>query len=246
MYNIILCDDDPVFIGYMKTMILDEKSMKNNSTFFEFHSGEELLEKLDRKKEYHLLILDMQMRMLGGHEVAKRFRKEFPDVILVFCSGVCKPTVESFEVTPFRYLLKEYTKERLQQEIEVILQQMKSKRTIPLLAGYSHNHIVKLKPDDILYIAVAKRGSTVYLYGRSDSHDNIVVSCREKVSELYNTYQEHGFGYAHNSYIVNLKYITKITSTELELINGTRLSIARSKVKEFRTAFIDYMSNKYN
>ena len=54
-----------------------------------------------------------------------------------------------------------------------------------------------------------------------------------------------GFEYAHNSYIVNLNYIKRMTTQELQMSDGTILSIARSKEKDLRAAFAKHMAQKY-
>ena len=113
MYYIAICDDNSDFIRYMKNMLL-KSGLKNEEVFFyEYNSGEELIKSINTCDKIDLLILDMQMKKLDGNGTARLFRNQFPSSVMVFCSGVYLPTVESFETTPFRYLLKEYTDERM-------------------------------------------------------------------------------------------------------------------------------------
>ena len=51
--------------------------------------------------------------------------------------------------------------------------------------------------------------------------------------------------YAHNSYIVNLKYVAIAGTTELEFVNGEKLSVSRNRAKEFIKAFAIHLSYKY-
>ena len=108
MYKIVICDDDKNFIFYMKEMLLRCDLSERQVTFYEVTSGEECLLTVERMTSCDLIILDMQMSGMDGHATAKHFRKLFPDSLLVFCSGVSKPTDESFKTTPFRYLRKNY------------------------------------------------------------------------------------------------------------------------------------------
>ena len=102
MYKIVICDDDKNFIFYMKEMLLRCDLSERQVTFYEVTSGEECLLTVERMTSCDLIILDMQMSGMDGHATAKQFRKLFPDSLLVFCSGVSKPTDESFKTTPFR------------------------------------------------------------------------------------------------------------------------------------------------
>lgn len=132
MYHIGICDDDPIFIKYIKQLFCE---VQREIEFYEYLSGEALIQDMQMRESYDLLILDMQLPGMDGNETAKKFREQFPNTLLVFCSGVCMPTVESFEATPYRYWLKEYAEEQLQQEIEGVLCKMEKSKVMPYLMG---------------------------------------------------------------------------------------------------------------
>lgn len=246
MYYIAICDDDCNFIKYIKNMLLQSELRKEEAFFYEYSSGEELIQSLDTCEKIDLLILDMQMKELDGHETARCFRNQFPSSVIVFCSGVCLPTVETFETTPFRYLLKEYTDERMIQELKVIIQEMRNKFIEPTIIGMWKYCTVKLSLDEILYISIARRGSNIYVNPQIIKYEfENRISSKRKVAELYLILKPYGFEYAHNSYIVNLDHIKRMTTKELELSDGTLLSIARSKEKELRVAFAKHKAQKY-
>ena len=71
------------------------------------------------------------------------------------------------------------------------------------------------------------------------------IRSKKRLPEMYAMLKNFGFEYAHNSYIVNLNHIKRKTTKELELSDGTVLSIARSKEKELRAAFAKYKAQKY-
>ena len=52
------------------------------------------------------------------------------------------------------------------------------------------------------------------------------------------------FAYAHNSYIVNLKYVKKLSSEELKLVDGQVLSVS-TKIKNLRKQVTEYFERKY-
>lgn len=246
MYNIAICDDEEKVIQYLKRVIISAGVSKEKVKFHEFFSGEELIDYLKGAVSCDLLILDMQMKEMDGNETAKAFRKVFPNTTLVFCSGSCMPTVKSFEVTPFRYLLKLYTDEHMLSEMKIIIKEMISKKTEPFILGYNHFNLIKLRPSDILYISIAKRGSFIHICPNKIEYKfEGKISSKEKVENLYNQLKEFGFAYAHNSYIVNLKYIIKVASSELQLSDGTKLTISRSKEKTFREDFAKMLAEKY-
>ena len=246
MYHIVICDDDKSYISYLKRLIIECGVEAEEIMFYEYTSGEELIESLEETKKVDLLIQDMQMKEYDGNRTAKLFRKEHPSSVIVFCSGVCQPTVESFETTPFRYLLKEYSKERMIKELVPVINEMKSKQTEPVVIGTYRYDDVKLRPDDILYISIVRNGSEIHTVPeQADVGKGRPLTSRKKIDELYEELKDYGFEYAHNSYIVNLNHIKRKNTKELELKDGTVLTIARSKEKQLRQAFAKYKSHKY-
>ncbi len=117
---------------------------------------------MQKRDIYDLLILDVLMSGMDGNETARNFRKQFPDTLLVFCSGVCMPTVESFETTPYRYWLKEYTEERMCKEVQTVLAKLENSKVAPYIMGKNQRQIERLSLDRIFYIAIARKGSVIY------------------------------------------------------------------------------------
>jgi len=237
MYYIGICDDDEIFIKYIKRLFTEAQ---REIEFLEYASGEALINDMQNRAVYDLLILDVQMPGMDGNETAKEFRKQFPDTLLVFCSGVCMPTVESFETTPYRYWLKEYTEERMQREIEEVLAKMKKSRRMPYIMGRKENQLVKLSPERIYYISIAKRGTVLHCGETEDTYTS-----QQKLFEFYEQLREFGFAYAHNSYIVNLKHVAVVGTKELEFVNGEKLTVSRARAKEFKKAFAVSLAGKY-
>lgn len=114
------------------------------------------------------------------------------------------------------------------------------KRKEVFILGYFDKNIIKIKLEEIIYIAIAKRGSNIWVNEEVWKHsDNRIFKSYKKVKELFEILKNHDFVYAHNSYIVNLKYIRRITTDELEMMDGTRLSISRARFKELNEVFFN-------
>ena len=238
MYYIGICDDDPVFIEYIKRLICMENAPVE---FYEYLSGKELIQDMQKIERYDLLILDVCLPDMDGNETARKFREQFPDTLLVFCSGVCMPTTESFEMTPYRYWLKQYTEERMTKEVQEVFAKLRQKRVVPSIMGKRDNQIAKLSAERISHIAIARKGSVIYCGNLKEKY-----SSQKRVAELYEQLKDFGFVYAHNSYIVNLKHVAVAGPKELELMSGEKLTISRSRAKEFLKRFTIELAGKYN
>ena len=253
MYNIILCDDNSEYIEYLKKVILNTGLEENQVNFCEYKNGELFAEYLKRSDaKCDLLILDMQLPGMDGDEVAEIFRKRFPSTILVFCSGIYKPTDRSFKAMAYRYLYKEYTNERMLLEMTEIIDMMKSHKAEPVIIVHNYFKQMQLRLDEILYIELYRRGSKVNVCPDVDLRDiNGDLFSNEKLSDLYEVLKDFGFAYAHNSYIVNLRYVKKILAEELVFIKWEnescerRLSVLRTRVKELKEIYARELGKKY-
>lgn len=247
VYHIVICDDDKRFIDYIKDVILQSGIEQDEVLFYEYLSGNDLIGGLDRQKVCDLLVLDIQMKGMDGNETAVKFREKFPIATLVFCSGVCHPTDESFKVTPFRFLFKSYSRVKMIREMHAIVKEIRLKKAGPQIIGTYYYNTICLRPEDILYIENSRTGSIFHV--RKD-----IIECApgkhiktaQKIKDLFEELQTYGFERAHNSYIVNLNYVIKLQSNgEITLRDNTILMVARSKLKHFRKAFSEWVSKKY-
>ena len=247
MIKVAICDDDIVFTRYIKDRLREAGLFVSETEYYEYSSGEELIADFTKNIDYDLLILDVQMNGMNGNQTAQKFREKYLNTVLVFCSGVYRPTPTSFKVAPFRYLLKQYSKETMIKELKDVVQFVKSRKKEPSIIGYYYSNAIELKPEEIIYISIAKRGSSIH------TCPNITklkfgdrISCKQKVEELYEILKGYNFAYAHNSYIVNLSHIKSKTLDEIEMINGDVLTVPRSKRKEFQGKMADFFENKYD
>lgn len=157
MYHVAICDDDKVFISYIRKILSQAKGINPYQfNIYEFYSGEELVNGLDTNIHLDLLILDMELGGIDGDETARKFREKFKDTVLVFCSGVRAPTVKSFKVTPYRYLLKSYSDKQFVCEMKEILTEVVKRSKEEYIVGHYRNNVIRVNIQDILYVENAK------------------------------------------------------------------------------------------
>ena len=245
MYCIALCDDDLRYTDYIERLLIDWVGMSPDEVlFYEYASGEEMVKDFDKNIPFNLLILDMEMKQLDGDDTAREFRKKYPNTLLVFCSGERLPTVKSFEANAYRYLLKGYKSDELAKELTIIVDEMKRRELEPRIAINYRNETRLIKMSDILYVATRKNGSSVYIYNGSKKVTESFAS-NQLIGSIYNEIDKNTFSYAHNSYFINLRYVTGVTDHQVGLIDRTILSVSRSKEKAFKEAWTVYLASKY-
>ena len=127
------------------------------------------------------------------------------------------------------------------------MKKMLENNPAPIVVRKNHKSFVRLYPNDILYIENWKHGSVIHIKkDRIDYPFENKLTTKLKLAELYRELKEYGFEFAHNSYIVNLKYVIKMVSKGvIKLIDGTELNVSRSKLETFRASLTDFLSRKY-
>lgn len=245
MYRIAICDDDERYIEYLEKLFKSNFFFnENNVMFFRYTSGEALIDNLKKEIPFDLLILDMQLEQMDGDETAKMFRQKYPNTLLVFCSGVKLPSVKSFEVNAYRYLLKEYDKAQMIEALTPVISEMKRREVVPNIQATYRGDVRGIELDDVLYVSIRKHGCSIHLRKSDDNHEQTILS-NKRIDEIFSEIEKYDFAYAHNSYFINLKYVKGIIKHDVTLVDGTVLPIARSKEKAFKERFVDYLGKKY-
>lgn len=237
MYKVAICDDEITYHEIVKSIVMHCKDDSDEMVFYEYYSGRQLLD--NAWQQHDLVFLDIQMPGLNGNETAKLLRELNRNTVLIFCTNYVAPTPESFKVRPYRYIIKDLSNRMLKEEMYDILKEVRYGVDVQYLNVVNDGCLIRILINSILYIAVAKHGSKIYLCGDEP------VLCRKHIKELYIKMSSLGFEYAHNSYIVNLSNIIKLEKNVLILKDDIQLNISRSKREQFDKSFSKLLQTRY-
>ena len=196
-----------------------------------------------------IVFLDIHMPGGSGFDLLKALGPI--DFILIFTTAYDRYAIKAFRFSALDYLLKPVEPDLLVEVIEkafATIGQVKLKdRYESLLMNYESDNTAPkrlvlpmagkfkvVEIGEIMYCAADGNYTQVHLKDRS----RLVVS--KQIKEFDELLSEHRFFRIHQSYLVNLNYVqgfTKGQNGEVELHDGTSLSLARSKKKEFLGIF---------
>lgn len=186
-----------------------------------------------------VVFLDVEMPKMNGIEVAKTLM-EFKKVpYIIFATAYPQFAVEAFRLNAIDYLLKPYDEEQVHQAIHRI-----QKNFAPPVVTDVAEKLGKLAVEmdgEIDYILI----QDIYYMYRDEKFTKIITQkmeyeIRMSLKELESRLIPFSFFRIHKSYLVNLKYVRRLTpwfngAYQLELENrDEKLSVSRNYVKDLR------------
>ena len=105
--NIILCDDDPVFLRELHSEIDRTYTRLNmKATIWDFQSPQDLSAEQFATCDIAFLDIDFEREDCNGIDVARRLRQVNGRALILFVTNYIDYAPEGFEVQAFRYILK--------------------------------------------------------------------------------------------------------------------------------------------
>lgn len=251
MYDIAVCDDCE--LDRRRLM----KHINTNHYEFRIHeyeSGNDLLRAMEVIR-FVTVFLDVQMKGMNGEETAKRIRDLDTNLILVFYTGFAEPSPQSFEVQPYRYIMKNMSDSQINEYVRAALDHVLDIANMPNLLTNINKKQIVIKPEHVIYIEKYKKSTRVHIVQHSYKFYNIQpdrngyypeIRMSEPLEETYEKLNKYGFGYPHASYIINFSYLRTCTAKTFELADIPLIfHISRSKSKEFNEAKVRFIRAKY-
>lgn len=252
MYDVAICDDVKRDRELLKKDICENKNFEHLLRIHEYDSAEALLKDM-RKINFFIIFMDIQMESMDGEQAAEEIRKLDDAVVLVFCTGYAEPTLHSIEVQPYRFIKKNMPETEKRRYIDESLEKMADASQIPAIQAIMERKKIILRPNDIIYIEKYRKYLKVHLTPAAKKRHRILaengddIRIYDKLANLYGILKPYGFGYPHNSYIINFQYIMSCKSEEIELEGVTDIifKISRSKAPEFNEMRRLFLVSKY-
>lgn len=221
------CPNDAAFVtGLIENWNQEKKLLLE---IRQFSSAEAFLFAFEEDGAFDVLFLDIEMDGMSGLELAKRLREKGATLPLVFITGYMEYIAQGYDVAALHYLLKPVTGEKLGEVLNRCLERIKARERELLLE--LADGTVRLPLSEIQYIEVLKNYVTV--------HAGEDYRVKRTLSQLEKGLDESFFK-VHRSYIVSLRFIKRITKTEVILKNGLSIPLSRKLYEDLNRAMIKY------
>ncbi len=197
----------------------------------EFPDAESFLFHYDKEKDFDILLLDVEMGKLSGIDLAKEVRKEKASVQIVFITGYYEYFSDGFDVSALHYLIKPVDERKLFPVLDKAVGNLSYRQRSVFLSTTEAD--IKISLADILYVEAEKvyvQVHTVNEVYRSR------ISLAKFMEQLDDTFYQ-----VHRSFVVGLKYVKKVSRTDVTMQNGDVLPIRRGTYDEVHAALIHHL-----
>ena len=194
-----------------------------------FPTAESFLFRYAEDKDWDILLLDIEMGAMDGVTMAKRVRQDNEAVQIVFITGYSDYIAEGYEVAALHYLMKPVNRKKLMTVLDRAMEKRKQEERCLNLA--TAGEMVRVPFYEIRYLDV--RQNYVTVHARADYTVKRTLGDFEK--ELDDRFHRVG-----RAMILNLKYIQRVTKTEVRLSDGTVLPLPRGAYEPLNRAIIQH------
>lgn len=227
-YSVAICDDSKTDAALVQAFLLEWAARCGAETEIEvFPSAESFLFRYDEYKAFDILLFDIEMSGMDGVSAARKVRSENETVQIVFITGYSDYIAEGYDVAALHYLMKPLNKEKFFSVLDRAAQKIaQNERCICFESG---GETLRIPIHEIHYLDVFRNYVTV--------HAKRDYTVKRTLSEF-----EHelgsGFHRIGRAFIVNLRFVSRVTKTEVRLSDGTALPLPRGAYEPLNRAII--------
>ena len=228
-YKIAICDDLATDRKYLSSLC--ERWSRHNCYLIqisEFTSAENFLFYYAEKKDFDILLLDIEMGAMDGVTMARKLRQDNQTIQIIFITGYADYISDGYEVDALHYLMKPIQEEKLFTVLDrAVTKLIKNEKVLNII---SQGEMIRLPICQINYAEVNSNYITI--------HSQQTITLKMTLSELEKKLDSHFFR-AGRSALVNLKKISRVTKKEIYLQDGSILPLPRGAYEKVNRAIIN-------
>ena len=170
---------------------------------------------------------------MNGIDVIDALRKRNDNTVVIFISSYKEMVFDSMKVQTYRFLVKPLDDQKLHEALTAFLT-MRNNDSVILLKNDKLDAIERVSESSIIYAEADN------IYCKVRTYENTYVY-KNTLSKFERELKQNFFYRTHRSYIVNFKYISNYTQTEILLSNNERALLTKTKYQHFQKEYINFI-----
>lgn len=236
MYNILLCDDDSLFLEELKQRIVEwALQEKAHIKIYAYTNLEQISDYIMKSCDIAILDLDFEGKSYSGLDIARKMRLFRKDSVIIFATNYIEYAPEGYEVQAFRYILKKDIKLKMGTYFRQALHHLDANSE--LIKFQINGEIISIPLTKILYVEAQLHTVKVFVL-RESMKDIREYSFYGSIGKLEEYLAEKGFLRIHKSYLVNMAHIKYYQSQKVQLITGLELKASAKRYAEQKEKYL--------
>lgn len=225
--RIAVCDDDPLDLGQALEMI-QQYDKNRNLEILSFMRAGDLL-KPSAINAFDIVLLDIEMEMPNGYEVAKQLVLAQNPPVIIFATKSSAYTLKGYGIA-LRYLQKPLNRTTLEEALDASIQEATAHR----LYFTSDDKTIALPLRKILYVEMYGHYAIIHTASSEYRFRSTLKEIQSKLPQGY-------FSLPHKSVLVNFEHVHSASKNEVQMDNGATIPISRHRYREFSEAFFRFL-----
>lgn len=233
--RLAICDDNELERRILHSLLkkyFSEASI--NCEFTLYDRGTTLYYDIMDGMEFDIIFLDLFMEDSFGLTIAKSLRELFYRGRIVFCTASADYALESYSVYASGYIVKPYRIKDIRRTLDWLLQEYQSGSY-----GLVQKSSIKFIPvNEIMYV---ESSNTKCILHRADGRTYHVY---KKLNEIEAELNDARFLRCHQSYLVNMNYVSEANDSFV-LQNGDTVLIRAKSKRMILQKVLEYKEKTY-
>ena len=236
--NYAVCDDEEIILEavYDRVFTIFKRS-GITAVGLKYSSSKEfcdyILKHVDTPLD--LVFLDIDMPELNGIELGKIIKDNTPKTEIIFVSNRYEKVFDTFNIHPFGFVRKNNFSVDLNNTLKAYITARGSAQSYFVIQQDNNSVTRKLPIKDIVYVESMKSHHFIYMVNGE------VINVRMTMDDLEKGLEEYDILRVHKGYLVNLRYITRIEPSGIDLSTGATVSVSRRKIGQIKTELLRFL-----
>lgn len=222
-----ICDDERDAVLAAEKIIKFMESLGQQIELIPFENRDSIVEDI-LAADLDAMLLDIDMPGRNGIEIGDAIALKKQELNLIFLTNRADMVFRAIYCHPFRFIRKSHMETELPEALTSVIQKTTNEQFLFEFQG--KNESLKVRIKDILYIESDRH--YIQIHEKDKMH-----RVRGKLSAYEERLKEYGFIRIHVGYLVNVRFIYRMTASTAELDDGSILSVSKRYSESAREAY---------
>lgn len=224
-----ICDDSREDRKSLRKL-LEAYAAEKQQTFeiAEYASGVDLCADKNYLQACRMIFLDINMEDMDGLETARQIKEMCPQIHIILVTAYINYALDGYKVKASRFLIKDDLVSTICECMDDILEEIRQSDYTISFSFVEGN--VSLRMDEIIYIETNRHKNLFYTKKQT-------YSIYKKLDDIEAELKGQGFVRIHQSFLVNMRYVQKISSYVMKLTTGKEISVPKSRYPEVKRQY---------